>query len=99
VIDNTLTALAQLSRSSKDAKQWSKLYRRAEVNLGSFLGFVDPPPGRRLPLDVLDATIRSQRTLDEVQRTSSKLSQRWAIVTSLRPEDFLEALKAAGATH
>lgn len=99
VIDNTLTALGQLSRSSIDAKQWSKLHRRAEVNLRSFLNFVDPPPGRRLPLDILDAPIRSQRTLDEVQRTSSKLSQRWAIVTSLQPEDFLEALRAAGAAH
>jgi transcriptional regulator with XRE-family HTH domain len=99
VIDNTIAALAQLSHGSRDAKQWSKLHRRAELELGLFLGFVDPPPGRQLPADILDATIRSRRTLDEVQRTASKQSQRWAIVTSLQPEDFLEALRAAGAAH
>jgi hypothetical protein len=97
VIDNTLAALEQLNHSSKNAGQWSKLHRRAELEWSLFLAFVVPPPDRRFPLDVLDATIRSQRTLDEVQRAASKQSQRWAIVTSLQPEDFLEALKAAGA--
>jgi len=99
VIDNTLTALQQLSRGSMDGKEWAKLYRRAELRLRLFLNFVDPPPGGRLALDILDATIRSRRTFEEVQRAASKPSQRWGIVTSLQPEDFVQALKAAHAGH
>lgn len=97
VIDNTLTALQHLSRGSTDAHAWSKLYRGADLRLTMFLDFVDPAPGGRLALDILDATVRSKRTLDEVQRAASQLSQRWGIVTSLQPEDFLQALKAAHA--
>jgi hypothetical protein len=46
--------------------------------------------------DLLETTIRSERSLREVQRSSSAISQRWGIVTSLQPEDFVGALKAAG---
>jgi transcriptional regulator with XRE-family HTH domain len=99
VIDNTLIAMKQLSRRPTDARQWSKLYRRAEMELGLFLKFIEPPPGRQFSPDVLDATIRSQRTLDEVQRAASQQSRRWAIITSLQPEDFLEALRAARVAH
>jgi transcriptional regulator with XRE-family HTH domain len=99
VIDNTLNALAHLSSTSRDAKEWSKLYRRAALHLKLFLDFVDSPPGRHLPLDILDATIRSKRTLDDVQRSASTASQRWGIVTSLQPEDFIQALEAARAAH
>lgn len=100
VIDNTLTALNHLGNGSRDSREWSKLHRRARVSLGLFFDSVDPPPGRNaIPLDILDATIRSKRTLEEVRRTASVQSQRWGIVTSLQPEDFLQALKAAYAGH
>jgi hypothetical protein len=49
--------------------------------------------------DLLDATIRSKRTLEEVRRASSEISQRWDIITSLQVEDFVQALKAARAGH
>jgi len=98
VIDNTLTALQHLSGGgSTDALAWSKLYRGAELRLGMFLELVAPPPGGRLALDVLDATVRSKRTLEAVQRAASKPSRRWGIATSLQPEDFLKALEAAHA--
>lgn len=100
VIENTLVALDHLSSRPNEAREWSKLQRRVELPLRQFLNFVDPPPGRnRLPLDIVDTTIRSQRTLDEVQRAASKLSRRWGIVTSLQPEDFRQALEAARAGH
>jgi len=97
VIDNTLTALQHLSHGSTDAHEWSKLYRGAELRLRLFLEFADLPPGRHFALDILDATVRSKRTLEEVQRAASQPSQRWGIITSLQPEDFLQALKAAHA--
>ena len=49
------------------------------------------------PPDLLDATIRSRRTLEEVQRHASQPSARWGIATSLQLEDFVEALRASRA--
>jgi hypothetical protein len=98
VVENTLVAVEQLGRSSRDRTQ-SRLYGRAALELQLFLQFVKPAPDRGFPEDVLDATIRSKRSLDEVKRASSLASQRWGIVSSLQPEDFLQALEAARAAH
>lgn len=49
--------------------------------------------------DLLDADIRSPKTLAEVGQSASPISHRWNIVTRLQPEDFLEALRASGVTH
>ncbi|HEY4178312.1 MAG TPA: helix-turn-helix transcriptional regulator [Kofleriaceae bacterium] len=46
-------------------------------------------------VDVLDPTIRTQKTLEAVQRKSSRISLRWGIVSSLTPEDFVEPLRVA----
>jgi transcriptional regulator with XRE-family HTH domain len=99
VIENTLDALSSLSRHSRGARTWAKLYRRAALQLRLFLDLVAPPPGSHPPVDILDATIRSKRTLEEVQRAASKASQRWGIATSLQLEDFIQALTAAHAAH
>jgi transcriptional regulator with XRE-family HTH domain len=47
------------------------------------------------PWDVLDRTILSRKTVDELKASASEPSRRWHIITSLRPEDFAQALKAA----
>jgi len=103
VVENTLIALDIIAdKAAPQANEWSKLRRRAEVPLRLFLEFVgarkevEPPHG---PPDVLDATIRSRRTLEEVQRHASKPSTRWGIVTSLQPEDFVQALRASRAAR
>lgn len=98
VVENTLAAVEQLGRSSRDRAR-SRLYGRAALELQLFLQFVKPAPDRGLPEDVLDATIRSKRSLDEVKRAASPVSLRWGIVSSLQPEDFLQALEAAHAAH
>jgi len=49
--------------------------------------------------DVLDAQIRSEKSLMEVQKNASSISLRWTIVTRIRTEDFLEALKASRVAH
>lgn len=106
LVENTLTALARVPvGADREAKQWSKIDRRAEATLGELLEFIahaalpaehgrSGPPA---PPDILDAAIRSKRSLDEVRRSSSPISQRWGIVTSLQVEDFLQALVAARA--
>jgi transcriptional regulator with XRE-family HTH domain len=109
VVENTLAALARLpGGSGSESKDWTKIDRRAEASLRGLLEFLIARDRHRdrlepvvltVPPDVLDATIRSKRTLDEVRSSASKISQRWGIVTSLQPEDFLQALKAARAGH
>jgi hypothetical protein len=47
--------------------------------------------------DILDADIRSRQTLDELRVSAADSSRRWGIVTSLKPADFVEALRAARA--
>jgi len=102
VVENTLMAIRSLHKLDARSKEWAKLDRRAELQLDHFLGYItatDHLPSRDSPLDILDTTIRSKRTLDEVRGAGSEISRRWGIVTSLQPEDFLQALKAARAHH
>jgi len=102
VVENTLLALDSLVHAADpQSATWTKVRRRAEVPLKLFLEFVgwrhgatEPPDG---PPDLLDATIRSRRTLDEIQRRASKPSTRWGIATSLQPDDFIQALRASRA--
>jgi transcriptional regulator with XRE-family HTH domain len=96
IVENTLRALEVLAGDAKGTV-WSKLRRRVEVPLELYLDFVGAqhhglPAG---PPDLLDATIRSRRTLEEVQRHASPPSERWGIATSLQLGDFVEALKAS----
>jgi transcriptional regulator with XRE-family HTH domain len=101
VVDNTLTALRSDPKLGAKSKERAKLDRRAELILGHLKWHFTVPDdaSSHAPLDVLDATIRSKRTLEEVRRSASEISQRWGIVTSLQPADFLQALKAARAGH
>ncbi|HWO26451.1 MAG TPA: helix-turn-helix transcriptional regulator [Kofleriaceae bacterium] len=102
LVENTLTALRSDPKLGAKSKEWAKLDRRAELLLGQFMEHVTARGqvlAPQLPLDVLDATIRSKRTLEEISRSASATSQRWGIVTSLQPADFLQALRAARAGH
>jgi len=96
VVDNTLQALETIADQAKGS-EWSKLRRRIEVPFQLFLDFVGAqhPEPVKGPPDVLDATIRTRRTLEEVQRRASQPSARWGIATSLQLEDFVEALRAS----
>ncbi len=102
VVENTLVALDALANESgSGAKGWSKLKRRAGVPFQLFVELVGPRgevPGWKSPPDLLDPTIRSLRTLEEVKRSASKPSERWGIATSLQPNDFVQALRASNAT-
>ncbi len=103
VVDNTLIALDTLANANEpQSSTWSRLRLRAEIPFKLFLELVGSPKGttsRPGPLDLLDPTIRSRRTLEDTQRHASKPSQRWGIATSLQPDDFVQALRAARATR
>ncbi len=90
--ENTLAAVdADLNRPSVP-KEWGALYRRARVLLGAWLASVTP--SATAP-DILDPTIRSERTKEEVERASSSISRRWGIITPIQPKDFVDALRDA----
>lgn len=101
LVDNTLSALNKLvHHGGSGATTWTQLRRRAELPFRMFLDFAGTqiaPDQPNTTYDVLDATIRTRRTLEEVQRQLSGPSIRWGIVTNLQPQDFVEALKASRA--
>jgi len=98
LVENTLEAIRdELPRVPPTP--WRRVYSRAQVVLGSFLDFLTSESQEEASVpDVLDPGIRSKQTLAEVTATSSPISRRWGIVTTLQPGDFAEALRAARAS-
>lgn len=94
VVANTVIALE--SETAVASPDWRRRYNRARGVLETFLAVLgqEPPPG---PPDVLDSTIRSKKTLQQVQAAASAVSHRWGIVTALQPNDFAAALEGARA--
>ncbi len=105
LVENVLAAV-RLELQTLSAGPWKQRYRRAELLLGLFLGQLQetvqvtaPEPLReRLFPDILDPDIVTRSTLEEVQASASSISTQWGIVTSLRPTDFAEELRAARAS-
>ena len=102
VTDNTLEALRhELLRSLP--RPLAQRYRRAAAVIDVFMDFasyqssVQTIAAGSAPQDLLDATISSSKTRREVAEASSDISKRWGIITSLQPEDFIEALRASHA--
>jgi transcriptional regulator with XRE-family HTH domain len=94
VAANTLQAVRQETRIAPPS--WKKTYARATVVLESLLSFITPEHrDQPMALDILDAGIRSKKTLDDVVASRSSISRQWGIATSLQPEDFVLALRAA----
>src|SRR5262249_23361830 len=102
-VENTLRAIELLRAFGTESREWSPLLRRAAVSLQQFLAFIaatNPKDGARTSApDVLDAHIRSQKTLDNLLRSRSVISKEWNIASALKAEDFLEALRGAGAAR
>ncbi len=98
LVENTLEAIRR-EIPGLSSVPWRRLYSRAQVVLESFLEFLGAEAQPSAAPDVLDAAIRSKRTLDEVAASSSPISRRWGIITTLQPEDFVEALRGARAAR
>ncbi|MEP7124335.1 MAG: helix-turn-helix transcriptional regulator [Byssovorax sp.] len=100
LVENTLVAVrAELTRSLP--RPLAQRYRRADTVLEMFLELATSQAAQQAftagsaPPDLLDATISSAKTRHAVAASSSAISQRWRIITSLQPDDFIEALRAA----
>ena len=100
LIENIATALDAISKPAMS--EWGRRQRRAKVVLAQFIENVQQLPspeqgGAGLRLDHFDSDIRSRESLDEVWLAVSLISRKWQIVTSLQPQDFEVALRAADA--
>ncbi len=100
--ENTLSALDQ--SLLKDLPRTTvQRARRAVVVLEAFLNSVrhrlDRQPGDTPPPDVFDTGVRSQTTLASIQAEAYDVSRRWGIVSTLQPQDFAEAIRAASASN
>lgn len=100
VLENTRIAIAA-ELDGRPPRAWAQHARRADAVFESFLGSIrhNEAEAARLPPDILDPTIRSGRSLDEVATAASAVSRKWNIVTSLVPADFQHALRGARVGH
>jgi len=58
------------------------------------------PVGLQRRLDwLIDNITHAIQTLQDVLASSSTISRRWRIATALQPQDFVDALRAAFASH
>jgi transcriptional regulator with XRE-family HTH domain len=103
LVDNTIDALRNELAHGQPPKPWGQRYRRALLLLETFASFVHPadrPPSapKHNAPDILDPHIRSKQTLEEVKAAASPSSERWGIITTVQPEDFVHALRSARAS-
>ncbi len=102
LLDNVYVALRSFM-DSRPSRRGANRYPRAGVIIEAFLQSSDlatrhssAPAGG--PKEILDADIRSKKSLDKVWSAASEISKRWNVVTALQPEDFRLALEQAHAT-
>jgi len=100
LVENILEAIEH-SESQNHSRASVRARRRASVLLRTFADAVRADVYLRSPgaPDVLDANIRSRQSHDDVAASSSPISKRWRVVTSLQPEDFARALASAHAVE
>ena len=79
---------------------WHKKYAKADLVLKNLLDF----PWFKLDskdkniTDILDDTIAHPKDLKEVRSSSSNISKKWGVVSLIKPDDFVNALKEARTT-
>lgn len=96
--ENVLAAL-EIDRRHPLPRTLPAAYRRTELVLTNYLQTRrgGGEPRGTDALDVLDPTVRTSRSLDQLMARASELSRRWGIASDLQPADFAAALEAARA--
>ncbi|MDE2313912.1 MAG: helix-turn-helix transcriptional regulator [Elusimicrobia bacterium] len=98
LIDSVLEALRREESSKNLPREWRLKYRKARVIIDSFTASwrkYPGAPGRPPDYAVLDPEITSEETLREVKARLSPIARRWRIITEIKVEDFIRALRAA----
>lgn len=85
----------QLGRSLPQAVR--RRYLKAQTQIDTF---IETQTWQPFPFgDLLDRDIRSEKGLQAASTERSEIAKKWGIVTRLRTEDFVEALRAAHEPH
>lgn len=92
VLQSTQDAL-HIELSRELPRSLKQRYVMADTIIESLLG-AHPWPEAKIE-DVLDKDIRSSKARQEVQKERSAVAARWGLLTRLRTEDFVDALRAA----
>lgn len=96
LIENTAAAIRTMasSPSSQAPPRYRLAARRLQTAMRFAEGYEKVIDGT---FDLLDKTITSHQTAEQVERESSSISKRWRIISSLQPQDFASALTEAHA--
>lgn len=90
----------QSERSRPLPRPLKQRYVKAEASLGTVLHLYQPAQSdEKAMADVLDKDIRSERSRLEALAERSPIAKRWGLLTRLRTNDFVEALRAAHGTR
>jgi len=98
LIDSVLEALKREEESKNLPQEWRLKYRKARITIDSFTASwrkYPGAPGRPSDYAVLDPEITSEETLREVKARLSPIARRWRIITEIKVEYFIRALRAA----
>ncbi len=99
LLDNTAEAIRQELAAPSLPRSWTQRYRQALVVVEAGLD-MDEPEGEGASarrVDILEPHVRSRQTLNDTWAEASVISRRWGIASTLRPEDFVHALRSARA--
>lgn len=80
------------------SRQRSVLYKKTIVKIDSLtnsIWFFWSTSGKNSPEDILDKTLVSQKTLEEIKSSRDPLAEKWRIITRITTDDFIKALKEA----
>jgi hypothetical protein len=95
LIENIQEAIGIDSAGRKQSSNYARASRVFETAMRFAKGYEQMLEG--MPEDLLDPSIRSGLTVDQVRRTGSEISRKWRVISSLHPEHFAAALKDARA--
>ena len=91
VVENTAEACESVGKSA--TRRHRRLLRRANLVLGNFLAHLEPSD--HVLLDPFEHGIVTEKTHQRIWKDASPLSRKWRIASSLRVEDFEQALGEA----
>ena len=90
LVDSALDAIDEVQNNGvRDPK-----LREARLRLGSLARRLEEALPSSIE-DILDRSIRSERTLDLVRKNRSSIATKWNVITTLQPDDFRKALKVS----
>ncbi|MFH2203251.1 MAG: helix-turn-helix transcriptional regulator [Elusimicrobiota bacterium] len=93
LLQNVRAAIDLELKSTRLSRQWVFKYRKARKLLDFSIDYNPPPP--EAAEDLFDSDATTDESVEEIRQERSTLSEKWRILTRLKPEDFASALRQA----